>query len=100
MPFPFIGKATLDNKQQVFNDLTDRERTADLKYAGHTFTGGYSFVGISSNRRNIVSKKHTIFLCSPCKDRWIVCAGEADILHSDDINTRVLSEQATNDIIV
>jgi hypothetical protein len=95
--FPVVVVTALGQEQDVFDDAADREMIADFDYAGHGLTALEALVGILRHRRDVVSQEYPTLTRRPIEDDAIVCPGQADVLHTDQIELRLPPEEPVDD---
>jgi len=90
----------LGEQQDVVNGDAYRNIPAHFEYTRHRLAVDDSLVGMSRNRRHIVSQKYPVVPRGPRKKRLVVKSCQAGILRADDVDAGISAEQSAKDIVI
>lgn len=95
--FEFLGGSGLRQEQNVLDRGVNRVVERNLNHARHWLADTDAVVCISRHGGHVVSQHQPLLLGCTCKDLWIFCPSESDVLSSDYIERGFSSNEPTKD---
>ena len=95
-----VGLHELNDQEQLFKSLANRQAVGDFQDPRHRLTGGDPFVGVAGHRPRVVSHHDTPVFRGPRKKHGIQGALAACLSNCDDVDVRQPAPQTCDDLVV